>query len=123
MRFRRGSHCVYKTEYHIVWTPRYRRKVFVKGVKEYFEKSLYTIGLDADIEVIKVNAQPDHVHLVIVIPPRVAKFPLLKHMFYGREGIWSRGYCVSGIGFSEKEIIAYVTYQEKEDTGQLTLEL
>ena len=136
----RGSHCLYKTEYHVVWTPRYRRKIFVKGVKEYFEKALTTIGLDADIEVVKVNAQPDHVHLVIVIPPRVAvanviqyikshtggmlkaKFPFLKHMFYGRDGIWSRGYCVSGIGFSEKEIIAYVTYQEKEDKGQLTLD-
>ncbi len=140
MRFHRGSHCLYKTEYHVVWTPRYRRKIFVKGVKEYFEKSLTTIGLDADIEVVTVNAQPDHVHLVIIIPPRVAvanviqfikshtgsllkaKFPFLKHMFYGRDGIWSRGYCVSGIGFSEKEIIAYVTYQEKEDKGQLKLE-
>jgi putative transposase len=104
------------------------------------EKAILGIGLDPDIEVIKVNAQPDHVHLVIVIPPRVsvaevmqfiksqtgklikAKFPFLQHMFYGREGIWSQGYCVSSVGFSEKEIIAYVTYQEKEDRGQLTLE-
>ena len=52
-----------------------------------------------------------------------AKFPFLQHMFYGREGIWSQGYCVSSVGFSEKEILAYVTYQEKEDKGQLTLEL
>jgi len=109
-------------------------------VKQYFEKAIKGIGLDADIEVIKVNAQPDHVHLVIVIPPRVAvadvvqfiksqtgkmlkaKFTFLKHLFTGREGIWSRGYCVSGVGFSEKEIIAYVTYQDKEDRGQLKLD-
>ena len=140
MQFRKSSHAVYKTEYHIVWTPRYRRKIFVKGVKEYFEKAILGIGLDGDIEVLKVNAQPDHVHMVIVIPPRVsvasvvqfiksqtggllkAKFTFLKHLFTGREGIWSRGYCVSSIGFSEKEILAYVTHQDKEDRGQLKLD-
>src|SRR3989344_5756959 len=73
MRFRKSTHAVYNTEYHIVWTPRYRRKLFVPGVKQYAEKLLSTPdGLDPDIEVIKVNVQLDHVHLVIVIPPRVS---------------------------------------------------
>jgi REP element-mobilizing transposase RayT len=62
-----------KTEYHLVWIARYRRKIFVKGVKEYAEKILLCIfKLDPDIEVIKVNVQEDHVHMVIVIPPRIA---------------------------------------------------
>ena len=142
MRFRKSTHAVYNTEYHIVWTPRYRRKLFVPGVKQYAEKLLSTPdGLDPDIEVIKVNVQLDHVHLVIVIPPRVsvaevvqflksqsgkllkARFPFLQKAIYGREGIWLRGYCVSGIGFTEKEILAYVTYQDHEDRGQLKLDL
>ncbi len=142
MRFRKSTHAIYKTEYHVVWTPRYRRKVFVPGVKQYAEKMLRRIeGLDEDIEVIKVNVQIDHIHLIIVIPPRVAvadvvqfiktksagtlkaRFPFLHKVFYGREGIWSRGYCVSGIGLNEKEILAYVEYQGKEDKGQLQLEL
>ena len=50
-----------------------------------------------------------------------AKFPFLSEVFYGREGIWSRGYCVSSVGMNEKEIIAYVKHQEKEDKGQLKL--
>lgn len=142
MRFRKSSHAAYRTEYHVVWTPRYRRKVFVQGVKQYAEKLLSHLeGLEEDIEVVKVNVQLDHVHLVIVIPPRVsvaeviqfmksrsgkllkARFPFLQKTFYGREGIWSRGYCVSGIGLSEKEILAYVEYQDKEDRGQLKLDL
>lgn len=142
MRFRKSSHAVYKTEYHVVWTPRYRRQVFVAGVKQYAEKLLQNMeGLDEDIEVIKVNVQLDHVHLVIVIPPRAsvaevvqfikthaaqklkAKFPFLQRAIYGREGIWSRGYCVSGIGLNEKEILAYVTYQNRDDRGQLKLDL
>ena len=134
MRFRKSTHAIYKTEYHIVWTPRYRRKIFVRGVREYAQKLIAHLdSLDPDIEVLKVNAPLDHIHLVIVIPPRVsvadtvqflksqtgkllkARFPFLQKTFYGREGIWSRGYCVSTIGLNEKEILAYVTHQEKED--------
>ena len=140
MRFRKSTHAVYKTEYHIVWTPRYRRNIFVKGVKEYAEHLLRHLdNLDGDIEVIKVNVRSDHVHMVIVIPPRVSvaevvqfmksqsgkflktKFPFLQQVFWGREGIWSRGYCVSSVGLNEKEILAYVAYQDHEDRGQLKL--
>ena len=73
MKFRKSAHAIYKTEYHLVWIPRYRRNVFVKGVKEYTEKTLSHIpGLDPDIEVVKINVQEDHVHMVIVIPPKCA---------------------------------------------------
>lgn len=142
MRFRKSAHAVYKTEYHIVWTPRYRRKIFVRGVKEYADKLLAHLpDLDSDIEVVKVNVRLDHVHLVVVIPPRAAvadvvqfmksrsaktlkaKFAFLNKAIWGREGIWSRGYCVSGVGLNEKQILAYVTYQDKEDRGQLRLSL
>ena len=142
MRFRKSAHAIYKTEYHLVWIPRYRRKIFVKGVKEYAEKILlYIFELDPDIEVIKINVQEDHVHRVIVIPPRIAvanaiqfiktrsakalkaKIPFLHKTYSRKSGIWSRGYCVSCIGMDEKEILAYVEHQEKEDKGQLQLVL
>ena len=135
MRFRKSAHAVYKTEYHIVWTPRYRKKLFVEGIKQYAEKVLRHLdGLAEDIEVIKVNVQLDHIHMVIVIPPRVSvaravqyiksrsakelktKFPSMNKAIRGREGIWSRGYCVSTIGLSEKGILSYVEHQEKEKT-------
>ena len=140
MRFRKSAHAIYKTEYHLVWIPRYRRKIFVKGVKQYTEKVLSHIPeLAPDIEVKKLNVQDDHVHMVIVIPPRIAvasvvqfikthsakmlkaKFPFLQKTYSKKEGIWSRGYCVSCIGLNEKEILAYVEHQEKEDKGQLQL--
>jgi putative transposase len=84
--------------------------VFTKGVKEYSEKLLSHIpGLDPDIEVVKLKAQEDHVHMVVVIPPKYAgapvvhyiksqsakalkaKFPFLKKVYFSTEGIWSRG--------------------------------
>ena len=140
MKFRKSTHAIYKTEYHLVWIPRYRRKIFVKGVKEYAEKLFSHLPeLDPDIEVIKLNVQVDHVHMVVVIPPRYAvarvvqyikslsakafkvKFPFLQKAYMTSEGIWSRGYCVSCIGMDEKEILAYVEHQEKDDKGQLQL--
>ena len=112
----------------------------MSGVKQYAEDIIkHTENLDDDIEVLKLNVQPDHVHMIIVIPPRVSvaevvqfiktqsghklklKFPFLQKMFWGREGIWSRGYCVSTIGLNEKEILAYVEHQGKEDSGQQKL--
>ena len=142
MRFRKSTHAIYNTQYHIVWTPRYRRKLLVKGVKEYLEKLFKNMErLDEDIEVRRVNVQEDHIHIVMVIPPRVSvasvikymkslsgkklkeKFEFMKNAMYGRGGIWSRGYCVSTVGLNEKAIMDYVEYQYKEDTGQLKLEL
>ena len=140
MKFRKSAHAIYKTEYHLVWIPRYRRKGFVESVKEFTAKLLSHIPeLDPDIEVVKLNVQVDHVHMVVVIPPKYsvarvvqymksqsakalkAKFPFLRKVYFSREGLWSRGYCVSSIGLDEKEILAYVEHQEKEDKGQLQL--
>ena len=141
MRFRKSVHSVYRTQYHVVWTPRYRRKLLVPGVKQYLETMLCNLEeLDGDIEVKKVNVQIDHVHLVVVIPPRLpvssvvqfmksrtanalkAKFGFMSKAIFGRPGIWSRGFCVSSIGLNEQQILRYVEYQEKEDKGQLTLD-
>ena len=81
MRFRKSTHAIYNTQYHIVWTPRYRRKLLIKGVKEYLEKLLLNMdGLDEDIEVRKVNVLEDHVHIVMVIPPRVSVANAVKYM-------------------------------------------
>ena len=142
MRYRKGTHCVYKTEYHIVFTPRYRRKLFVNNIKDEAERYFKTMeDLQTDIEVIAVNVQPDHIHMVLVIPPRIAvadviqyiktqsakvfkaKYGFMQKAIWGRGGIWSRGYCVSTVGMNEKTILAYVAHQEKEDLGQLQFEL
>jgi len=117
-------------------------KNLCEGVKEYTEKILsYIPEFYPDIEVVKLNVQEDHVHMVVVIPLRIAvadaiqfiktqsakklkaKFPFMQKTYARKGGIWSRGYCVSRIGLNEKEILAYVKHQEKEDKGQLQLTL
>jgi putative transposase len=138
MRVRKSAHTTYKTEYHVVWTPRYRHKLFQdEGVKKYAEEVLKHIDrLAGDIEVIEVSVQPDHVHMVIIIPPRIAvasviqyikttsggllkcKFPYINRLVWGRSGIWSVGYFVSTVGINESVVLNYVRSQDEDDRGQ-----
>lgn len=98
-------------------------------------------GLDGDIEVIEISVQPDGMHMVTVIPPRIAvasvigyikktsgallkrKFPFMGKIVWERSGIWSVGYCVSTVGMNEKIILNYVRSQDENDRGQLQFEL
>ena len=128
--------------YHIVWIPRYRYEVLVKGVDEYLLKKMDEIRkIYPEIEYVQRNIQPDHIHLVLSFPPKYSiakvvqiiksntgkamweKFDFLRKRYYGREGIWSAGYFVSTVGLDEKLIEKYVRYQEKEDLGQAKLAL
>ena len=126
----------------MVWIPRYRYKVLVKGVDEYLLKKMDEIRKNyPEIEYVQRNIQPDHIHLVLSFPPKYSiakvvqiiksntgkamweKFDFLRKRYYGRGGIWSAGYFVSTVGLDEKMIEKYVQYQEKEDLGQAKLAL
>jgi putative transposase len=126
----------------MVWIPRYRYKVLVKGVDEYLLKKMDEIRkVYPEIEYVQRNIQPDHIHLVLSFPPKYSiakvvqiiksntgkamweKFEFLRKRYYGRGGIWSAGYFVSTVGLDEKLIEKYVRYQEKEDLGQAKLAL
>jgi len=128
--------------YHLVWIPRYRFSVLVKGVDRYLMIKLDEIRkYYPDIEYIERNIQPDHVHLVVSFPPRYSiadvirilktntsrglkeKFEFLTKRYYGRGGMWSVGYFASTVGLDEETIRRYVKYQEKEDLGQAKLAL
>ncbi len=124
----------------MVWIPRYRYKILVKGVDEYLMKKMDEIRKNyPEIEYVQRNIQPDHVHIVLSFPPKYSiakvvqiiksntgkgmweKFEFLRKRYYGRGGIWSAGYFVSTVGLDEKLIERYVQYQEKEDLGQAKL--
>ncbi len=95
-----------------------------------------------EIEILEVNTDLDHIHLLVSLPPRMAvaeavrilksntarmmvkKFPFLKELYYDREaGIWSTGYFVSTVGVNEKIIRKYIDMQGQEDSGQAKLDL
>jgi putative transposase len=141
MELRRQAHSVYRCMYHIVWIPRYRYRVLVKGVEEYLQIKMDEVRKQyPELEYIERNIQPDHIHIVVSFPPKYSiakmvqvikqntgrslreRFEFLKKRYHGRGGIWSAGYFVSTVGLDEETIKNYVRYQEQEDLGQAKLE-
>ena len=142
MEIRLSGHSAYQTEYHIVWIPKYRYHVLNPGVKAYLVKLFPKVMAELPgCEIVKYSIQTDHIHMVMIIPPKYAvsavvgkikgmtssqlrkKFGWMK-LRYSRENVvWSPGYFVSTIGVERARILKYVEYQGRQDSGQAKLEL
>lgn len=72
MALRRASHAVYDTQYHLVWAPKYRRKILVGAVAERVREMLLEIADSYDIVIEEMEVSPDHVHLFCSFPPRLS---------------------------------------------------
>ena len=142
MEYTKLSHCVYLCDYHVVLVTRYRRKVFNEGIFAYIEKKLAEIGEHYPLIQIEVaNQDKDHIHMMVSVPPTIAvgkavgiikqntaremkqKFPFLKQVYWGSEGVWSDGYFVSTVGINAEVIKAYIERQGQKDTGQTKFEI
>ena len=142
METRHSSHAVYRTEYHVIWIPKYRRRILNSGVKGYLEKILLNIlETMPGCEIVRCNIQVDHVHVVMVIPPKYAvsevigrmkgktasairkKFVWLKKVYWKENVVWSTGYFVTTIGIDEDRVMKYIQWQESQDSGQAKLEM
>lgn len=142
MEVRFSGHSAYKTEYHIVWIPKYRRRILNPGLKGYLLK-LFPKVLEQmpGCEIKEKNVQVDHIHLVMIIPPRYAvssvialikqftssclrkKFQWLGGVYWKERIVWSPGYFVSSVGLNEAQILWYVKHQQAQDSGQAKLDL
>lgn len=142
MEIRLSGHSAYRTEYHIVWIPKYRYHVLNPGVKAYLGKLFPKVMAELPgCEIVKYNIQPDHIHLVMIIPPKYAvsavvgkmkgmtssqlrkKFGWMKLRYSREVVVWSPGYFVSTVGVEEEIILKYVEFQGRQDTGQAKLEM
>ncbi|GHY53752.1 IS1004 transposase [Vibrio cholerae] len=68
--YRSSSHVYWRCKYHIVWTPKFRFKILKGNVAKELNRSIYILCNMKDCEVLELNVQPDHVHLVAIIPPK-----------------------------------------------------
>ena len=72
-QFKKLAHSLYECKYHIVFCPKYRYKILRDEVAKYVERKIHVLcSQKDDIEVIAINVQPDHVHIVVSIPPKYA---------------------------------------------------
>ena len=142
MHNRVSNHSGYRTEYHVVWIPKYRRRILNPGVAAYLSKLFPKLLRQLPgFEIVLQNIQPDHIHVVMVIPPRYPvsdvigrlkcqsasllrkQFGWLDRVYWKEKVVWSPGYFVSTVGVDEAKILAYVRWQERQDSGQAQLEL
>ena len=131
------SHVKWECKYHIVWVPKYRRKVLYGKVRRRTGEIIRELCLQRDLKIIEGHAMPDHIHTCISIPPKYSvanaigflkgKSAIRLHREFGSMGMgkhfWIRGYNVSTVGLDEEQIRRYIRDQEKSDRQQMELEL
>ena len=134
------AHTKWNCKYHIVFAPKYRRKVFFGEKKVEIGKILRQLCEWKGIKIIEAEICPDHVHMLLEIPPKIAvssfmgylkgkislmlyeQFPALQFKYRNRE-FWCRGYYVDTAGKDAKKVAAYIQNQLKEDQAgeQMTM--
>ena len=126
------AHTKWMCKYHIVFTPKYRRKVIYNEYKASIVTILKDLCKWKGVEIIEGQAMVDHVHLPVSIPPKMSVSSFMGYLKgksalmifdrhanlkykYGNRHFWARGYYVSTVGLNEATIAKYVREQEKAD--------
>ncbi|AWK44134.1 IS200/IS605-like element ISPlu5 family transposase [Photorhabdus laumondii subsp. laumondii] len=130
-----SAHTKWLCKYHIVFSPKYRRKVIFTRIRSRIGEILRDLCQYKGVEIIEGHLMPDHVHILVSIPPKISvssfmgylkgksalmifdKHANLKYKF-GNRKFWSEGYYVSTVGLNEATIRKYIREQEKSDLMQ-----
>ena len=134
------AHTKWNCKYHIVFAPKYRRKVIYGKIKEDIGRMLRQLCEYKGIEILEAEACPDHIHMLISVPPKYSiaqimgylkgksslmifeKYANLKYK-YGNRHFWCRGYYVDTVGKNKKAIAEYIRNQLKEDYDEDQMKL
>ena len=126
------AHTTWNCKYHIVFAPKYRRKVFFNQKRLEVGAILRSLCEWKEVEIIEAEVCPDHVHMLVSIPPKLSvsgfmgylkgkssiliyqKYANMKFKYRNRE-FWCRGYYVDTVGKNKKQIQEYIANQLKED--------
>ena len=131
-RYRKGSHTVYQCHYHFVFIPKYRKPVLRGEVGQRARDLIREICKAHEIEILQGHIRPDHVHLLLSVPPTMSPsrvmnaikgkssnrlmrdFRSLNRQFWGRH-LWARGYFVATSGnVSDEVLMKYIEEQDVE---------
>ena len=126
------AHTRWMCKYHIVFTPKYRRKSIYNKLRRDIVQTIKDLCKWKGIEIIEGKAMPDHIHILVKIPPKMsisnfmgylkgksammifARHGNLKYKF-GNNNFWSTGYYVSTVGLNEATIAKYIREQDTYD--------
>ena len=134
------AHSKWNCKYHVVFAPKYRRMVIYNQIKVDIGKILRKLCEQKGIEIIEAELCPDHIHMLIAIPPKYSVAQIMGYLKgksslmifdrhanmkykYGNRHFWCRGYYVDTVGKNTKKIAEYIRNQLQEDIAndQLTL--
>ena len=126
------AHTKWMCKYHIIFTPKFRRKVIYNQYKQSVKEIIIALCKFKGVEIIEGHLMPDHIHMLVSIPPKLSvaafmgylkgksalmmfeRHANLKYKF-GNRHFWSEGYYVSTVGLNEATIRKYIRDQEKQD--------
>ena len=127
------SHSKWECKYHVVFVPKYRKRVLYGKIKEFLKKIFHELARQKGCSIVGGHIVRDHVHMILSIPPKQPVSSIIGYMkgksaiaiarqFGGKkrnfngESFWARGYAVSTIGFELDKIKEYVRNQEQLDS-------
>ena len=127
-----SAHSKYRCQYHIVFAPKYRRKEIYGKIKRDIGEILRKLCNQKGVEIIEAQACPDHIHMLISIPPKYSVSQIMGYLKgksslmifdrhanlkykYGSRSFWCRGYYVATVGRNKKVIAEYIRNQLEED--------
>jgi putative transposase len=129
------AHVKWECKYHVVIVPKYRKKTIYGKLRHEIGELFRQLCRQKEIERLEGHAMVDHVHMLLSVPPRYSiamtvgylkgKSAIRIHRDYGKvrgtlfgRSFWSRGYCVSTVGFDEDSVRQYIQEQEKHEKQQ-----
>lgn len=126
------SHTKWDCKYHIVFTPKYRRKAIYAKLRADIGKHIRRRCVYKGADVIEAHAMPDRIHMLVRMPPKLSVSSFMGYLKgktslmifgehanlkynYGARHFWPGGYCVSTVGLNKKTVQNYIKNQELED--------
>ena len=126
------THTTWKCKYHIVFAPKYRRRVIYGQIRQDIGKILRLLCTRKELEIVEAECCIDHVHMLVKIPPKYSVSSIVGYLKgksslmifdrhanlkykYGNRHFWCRGYYVDTVGKNSKKIEAYIQNQMQED--------
>ena len=126
------AHTTWKCQYHIVFTPKYHRKIIYGALRQEIGKILRKLCNEKKVEIIEAELCKDHVHMLVSVPPYISiaqfmgflkgkstlmifdRYANLKYK-YGSRSFWCREYCADTVGKNERVIVEYIQKKLEED--------
>ena len=125
------NHSKWECKYHVIFIPKYRRKVIYKDMRRYLGEVFRELAKQKECEVLEGHLMRDHVHMLLSIPPKHAVSSIVGYLkgksaikiarqYLGKKNLrgehfWARGYLVTTVGRDETAIREYIRNQEQGD--------